>query len=154
MGKCLSKGKQSETKLTDSEASHRAKNRADFSRKQSNYSAKQGSVMQGVHELKNCYKIEERQVVLGSGAFGKVFLSQSQKDPNFYVAIKVLDKDKMQCDIDLLASEVAVLNKLDHPNIVKYYETYNDYKYIYLVMEFVKGKVLFKHLSEQNDHSE
>lgn len=35
--------------------------------------------------------------------------------------------------------EVAILNKLDHPNIVKYYETYDDQKYIYLVMEFIKG---------------
>jgi len=43
---------------------------------------------------------------------------------------------------------VNVLNKLDHPNIVKYYETYNDYKFIYLVMEYIKGKQLFKYLAE------
>lgn len=36
--------------------------------------------------------------------------------------------------------EVAILNKLDHPSIVKYYETYNDVRYIYLVMEFIKGR--------------
>ena len=34
---------------------------------------------------------------------------------------------------------MAILNKLDHPNIVKYFETYDDNKYIYLVMEYVKG---------------
>lgn len=64
-----------------------------------------------------------------------------------HVAIKVLDKDQMKYDIELLKEEVAVLNKLDHPNIVKYYETYNDYKFIYLVMEYVKGKELFKYLA-------
>jgi calcium-dependent protein kinase len=71
-----------------------------------------------------------------------------------HVAIKVLDKDQMKYDIELLKEEVAVLNKLDHPNIVKYYETYNDYKFIYLVMEYVKGKELFKYLAQQTDHSE
>jgi calcium-dependent protein kinase len=40
-------------------------------------------------------------------------------------------------------SEVEFLNKLDHPNIVKYFETYNDLKYIYLVMELVQGQQLF-----------
>ena len=71
-----------------------------------------------------------------------------------HVAIKVLDKDQMKYDIELLKEEVAVLNKLDHPNIVKYYETYNYYKFIYLVMEYVKGKELFKYLAQQTDHSE
>ena len=55
------------------------------------------------------------------------------------VAIKVLDKAKMQYELDIVMEEVAVLNKLDHPSIVKYFETYNDSKYIYLVMEFIDG---------------
>jgi serine/threonine protein kinase len=85
---------------------------------------------------------------LGKGAFGKVFLSQSIHNSDMYVAIKVLDKDQLKYDIELVMQEVAVLNKLDHPNIVKYYETYNDYKFIYLVMEYIKGKQLFKYLAE------
>ena len=43
---------------------------------------------------------------------------------------------------------MAVLQKLDHPNIVKYYETYNDFKYIYLVMEYIPGRQLFKYLTD------
>jgi len=43
---------------------------------------------------------------------------------------------------------VAILNKLDHPNIVNYFETYNDYRYVYLVMEYVKGKVLSKYFAD------
>ena len=62
-----------------------------------------------------------------------------------------MDKIKLKMDAELVSSEVAILNKLDHPNIVNYYETYNDYKYVYLVMEFIPGKVLTKHLlDEQN----
>lgn len=64
-------------------------------------------------------------------------------DPNLKVAIKVLDKEKMKYELDIVMDEVAVLNKLDHPCIVKYFETYNDAKYIYLVMEFIDGCHLF-----------
>lgn len=75
--------------------------------------------------------------MLGSGSFGKVFLSQNRYNPDFQVAIKVLDKEKLNDKLDLVIQEIAALNKLDHPNIVKYFETYNDVKYIYLVMEYI-----------------
>ena len=39
--------------------------------------------------------------------------------------------------------EVSVLHTLDHPNIVKYYETYNDERYTYLIMEYVAGIKLY-----------
>lgn len=75
--------------------------------------------------------------MLGLGSFGKVFLSQNRYNPDFQVAIKVLDKEKLNDKLDLVIQEIAALNKLDHPNIVKYFETYNDVKYIYLVMEYI-----------------
>ena len=37
---------------------------------------------------------------------------------------------------------------LDHPNIVKYYETYESPNYLYLVMEHCQGGELFKQLTE------
>ena len=43
--------------------------------------------------------------------------------------------------------EVNILNTLDHPNIVNYFETYDDKKYIYLVMEYVKGMELFEKIT-------
>lgn len=45
--------------------------------------------------------------------------------------------------------EIAILRKLDHPNIVKFYETYNDYRYLYLVYEYIDGKLLFQHITTQ-----
>ena len=110
--------------------------------------------MQGVHELKMNYQIGEHQTVLGAGSFGKVFLSQSVHNKNLKVAIKAMDKIKLKMDVELVNEEVAILNKLDHPNIVNYFETYNDYRYVYLVMEYVPGKVLNKYLMEQKSHSE
>lgn len=86
--------------------------------------------------------------MLGAGAFGKVFKTKNKHDESFQVAIKVLDKVKLADNIDMIMEEVAILNQLDHPNIVKYYETYNDQKYIYLVMELISGKPLFDRITE------
>ena len=70
-------------------------------------------------------------------------MTTNQYDENFKVAIKVLDKHKLAENIECIMEEVEILNKLDHPNIVKYFETYNDTKYIYLVMEYIQGMQLF-----------
>ena len=70
--------------------------------------------------------MEPDSPVLGAGAFGRVFLTHNKFDTNHKQAIKVLDKQKLAEDMDLIIEEVAILNKLDHPNIVKYFETYDD----------------------------
>lgn len=58
---------------------------------------------------------------------------------------------KQQYDLEQVVQEVESLYKLDHPNIVKYFETYNDAKYIYLVMEYVTGQQLFEKIcSDEN----
>lgn len=36
-------------------------------------------------------------------------------------------------------NEVATLGKMDHANIVNYYETYDDASFIYLCMELCTG---------------
>jgi calcium-dependent protein kinase len=64
------------------------------------------------------------------------------------VAIKVISKSKLsEEDIEALHMEVAILQKVDHPNIVKYYETYEDEKFIYLVMELCPGGELLEKLT-------
>ena len=98
----------------------------------------------GVHELKLNYKITSDTKVLGAGAFAKVFKSESIADPSFKVAIKVINKAKLGRRIDDLKHEVKILHTLDYPNIVKYYETYDDVKYMYLVMEYCSGGDLFE----------
>ena len=86
--------------------------------------------------------------MLGVGAFGRVFKTKNRHHSDFEVAIKVLDKERLRANIDCIMEEVAILHSLDHPNIVKYYETYNDQKYIYLVMEYVTGMPLFDKITK------
>ena len=97
--------------------------------------------------LKNNYKISQNTRILGAGSFGKVFLSESTANPDFKVAIKVINKEKVKDNIEAIKEEVRILSKLDHPNIVKYYETYDDVKYMYLVMEYCSGGELFKKIT-------
>jgi len=53
---------------------------------------------------------------------------------------------------DLLAHrrEIETLQKVDHPNIIKYYETYNNSDKIYLCMELCKGGHLSLSLKNLN----
>ena len=50
--------------------------------------------------------------------------------------------------------EINILYKLDHPNIVNYFETYDDKKYLYLVMDFLPGGDLMTLLMRKDVLSE
>lgn len=89
--------------------------------------------------------------MLGAGAFGKVFLSENLVDPSFKVAIKVLNKGRLKGHIDSIKDEVKILCKLDHPNIVRYYETYDDNRFLYLVMEYCSGGELFEKIAKKKN---
>lgn len=65
------------------------------------------------------------------------------------MAVKVIDKSKIKDKMNMLEKEIFILNMLDHQNIVKYYETYNDNRYVYLVMQFISGKTLTEKLAER-----
>lgn len=47
-------------------------------------------------------------------------------------AVKTISKDDVK-DKDIFATEVQLLKKMDHPNIIKLYEVYETDKTIYLV---------------------
>ena len=122
----------------------------------SSKAAKAGALLrskekQGAKELKQNYQIDNNTKVLGSGAFGKVFLTHNKHNTSHQVAIKVLNKSKLKDHLEAIQEEVGILTKLDHPNIVKYYETYVDEKYIYLVMEYIGGGELFEKIAAQKN---
>jgi len=96
-----------------------------------------------------------RGKLLGKGAFGKVFES---KNPIFNnkVAMKIIDKNKIQIDDtneigkndnDYIRSEINILKKLSHPNIVRIYEFYETDNYFYLINEFCQGGQLCDYIN-------
>ncbi len=44
--------------------------------------------------------------------------------------------------VEEICREVAILKDLDHPNIVKYYTSFSEGQYIYIVMELLEGASL------------
>lgn len=91
--------------------------------------------------------------MLGSGAYGKVFKTTNKNDISMEVAIKVIDKSKLRHHVKMIGHEITILSTLDHPNIVKYFETYDDQRYTYLVMEYVQGIHLFEKITKQNNQT-
>ena len=89
--------------------------------------------------------------MLAKGSFGEVYRARDRKNPEFKVAIKVIRKHKMS-DEDLanVMGEVDMLRKVDHPNIVQYFETYESKENLYLVMEFCPGGELLDSHFHQN----
>lgn len=82
---------------------------------------------------------------LGKGANASVYEAESKHSLERR-AVKVLAKRKLrlrQESIDKFLAEVNILKQLDHPNIVKLYEFYEDEANFYLVTEYLTGGELF-----------
>ena len=88
--------------------------------------------------------------MLGSGNFGKVFQAHHISNNSFKVAIKAIQKKKVKEQLLQIKDEIKILAKLDHPNICKYYETYESPKLIFLVMEYCSGQDLFNTITNTN----
>ena len=54
----------------------------------------------------------------------------------------------------MLQREIGILKKLDHPNIVKLYEVYEDAKYVNIIMEQCQGGELFDRIMEIGSYNE
>ena len=99
---------------------------------------------------KNLTKKYKFVSLIGSGAFGKVRLYVDAHTKSFRYAIKTIKKNFLRSNIESIKSEINILRSLDHPNIVKYFETYEDENYLHIVMEYIEGDNLFRVLTRQN----
>lgn len=91
-------------------------------------------------KLRDFYKVGK---VLGEGAFGQVRVAQN-RDSGAKRAVKMLTKATMDDDEKrMLFNEINILKEIDHPNIVKMYEYFEDDKRFYIVTELCKGGELF-----------
>ena len=70
------------------------------------------------------------------------------------MAVKSLSKKKMKGQVDMLRRETSILAGLDHPNIIRLYDCYEDSKYYHLVMEFCSGPMLLDKLLEAKNFNE
>ena len=98
-------------------------------------------------DIRDIYKFKEKP--LGGGNFGTVRKAyrREEKSKRQYYAIKSISKKNLnEKDFEELVKEVDIISSLDHPNIIKFYETYHDKYYFHLVMELCKGKDSFNQI--------
>lgn len=54
----------------------------------------------------------------------------------------------------LIQRELEILAQLDHPNIIRVYEEYEDQRYYHFVMEYCRGGELFERVIKKGVFSE
>jgi calcium-dependent protein kinase len=72
--------------------------------------------------------------VVGRGSFGVVYRGRMKYYPHSVRAIKRIKKKYVKNPGDIL-KEFVVLTTLDHPQIIKIYETFEDKENFYIVLE-------------------
>lgn len=70
---------------------------------------------------------------LGKGAYGTVFLAKL-KDTGNIRAIKQIKRSSVRVPATF-TNEIEILKRLDHPNIIKIYETFEDKDNYYVITE-------------------
>jgi calcium-dependent protein kinase len=101
--------------------------------------------------LSGNFKIGKR---IGEGAIGEVRLGK-EKDSKTTRALKFINKGKFKkSESKAVMTEVTILSQLDHPNIVKLYEFYEEPKNYCLVMELCTGGELFDGIVANKNFSE
>ena len=91
---------------------------------------------------------------IGRGHFGTVYLACLKTQPMQLVAVKSMIKKKVQGVQERLEREIRILFSLDHPNIIRLYEVFEDAKYVHLVTEYCSGGELFEHIVAMGRYSE
>ena len=95
------------------------------------------------------HKFYRFTAVIGRGHFGTVRQAYRFNNEAIPFAVKSICKENIRKDIYLLKREIDILMQVDHPNIIKYYESYEDDKYIHLVMEMCTGGDLLDKISSE-----
>lgn len=91
--------------------------------------------------LEDYFNFNTQKDVIGTGAFASV-IKATTKDTHQVRAVKILRKEKIS-DKEKFKAEIEILKKLDHPNVLKLFETFEDKRNVYLVTEICKGGEVF-----------
>jgi calcium-dependent protein kinase len=77
--------------------------------------------------------------VLGEGAFGVVYKVVNRTTNEVYAMKVIHKKRRVGDDRNKLPKEVEILQQLEHPNVLKCYDYYEDEDGFYIIMEYIEG---------------
>ncbi|CAD8091986.1 unnamed protein product [Paramecium primaurelia] len=102
-------------------------------------------------------KVDKYVVVnktLGQGAYGIVYRGFLQEDETKQVAVKTIkiatisDTPKM---IELIKREIAILQKINHPNIVRLFDVARTNNYLYMFLEYCADGDLKDYMAKKEE---
>jgi calcium-dependent protein kinase len=87
---------------------------------------------------------------IGFGTYGKVKKACLLSNPEIIRAIKIISKERLMNGIDeeKLSNEILILKNLDHPNIMKLFEFFDDEEYYYMVTEYCDQNDLYQKMTK------
>jgi len=90
---------------------------------------------------------------IGRGGFSVVREATCREDGEKY-AVKIVEKTLIQDEIKLLRREIEIMKQVEHENILKLIEIFEDDEKVYIVMELVDGSELFDRIVNKGYYSE
>ena len=84
---------------------------------------------------------------IGEGSYGKIYKAK-HKISNEIRAMKQIEKKKI-INMTTFKKEIEILSILDHPNIIKLFEVYEDLKYFYLINDLCTGGELLNKILQR-----
>ncbi|EGR30764.1 protein kinase domain protein [Ichthyophthirius multifiliis] len=95
-------------------------------------------------------EVYETIKLIGSGAFGQVYMVRHMREDKLYVIKKIKTRDMCQKDRENTENEVRLLQKLRHSNIVAYKDSYMDREqYLNIVMIHCEGGDMHNKIQNQ-----
>eukprot|EP00928_Gymnodinium_smaydae_P086880 TRINITY_DN71289_c0_g1_i1.p1 TRINITY_DN71289_c0_g1~~TRINITY_DN71289_c0_g1_i1.p1 ORF type:complete len:504 (+),score=135.32 TRINITY_DN71289_c0_g1_i1:115-1626(+) len=107
-------------------------------------------IMDNNGKVTDVYDVDKKK--LGEGSYGSV-RKCVHKTTGASRAIKTIPRASMK-NMDRFQKELAIMKMMDHPNIIKLYESFEDHKNFYLVMELCLGGELFDRIIDSGHFTE
>jgi calcium-dependent protein kinase len=109
-----------------------------------------GLIIDNPGKITEFYDIDKKK--LGEGSYGTV-CKCSNKSTGVTRAVKSISKAQMK-NLDRFKQEIAIMKLMDHPNIIKLYESFEDHRNIYLILELSTGGELFDRIIDSGHFNE
>jgi len=108
-------------------------------------------------DIKKFYRFGKQLGLPGQFGYAVIAEHLASKETR---AVKVISKARFTRSADKefhfaqLRSEIEVMKRMDHPNIIKFYEVFENETELYIVMEMCSGGELFDRIKEKGTYSE
>ncbi|CAG8456652.1 1473_t:CDS:10, partial [Paraglomus brasilianum] len=94
--------------------------------------------MQGSSKQADPEELYVKQDRIGKGSFGEVYKGFDKRS-KMPVAIKIIDLEAAEDEIEDIQQEIAILSQLDSPYFTRYYGSYLKDTHLWIVMEYCSG---------------